>query len=1242
MNSRSKLVALLAGGSVAALIGATAVYAQIVTGTQDFTITVEEGVDETPDAISFEADLYAALSRVMVSQEVEITGINVEVPISITGGSYNINGEAFTTDPGTVVEGDRVTISLTSSSSYEASVTATLTVGTESADYVVTTAPYDVCSEETVAIGSTCADGMIYAGVADGRKIFIESSTETNLAWNTNTSGNPTHGANFDSGLYNAHYIGLAGLETRDAANHCAEASNVFGYQLYLPSVAEMQTIYANRASLSGALITSGTGDQYWTSNEFIDGDSDRAAEFDMGSGAIDPDEIMTYERSVICVRYEDDQTYSDPCEGAVAEGTMCADGSIYAGQVNGYDIYSAYFSEPSTLQAKTTSTATYGAFDADGMRNQQIIEAAGLASHPAAQACAAKGDGWFLPSQEEFVELNNNATGALTTVFDATHVTNTNYWTSTFSTNDPGDVIRVYYGSSSTAESLATSSYGVLCAKYEDRPEPTDPCLGTPSVGDICGDGTVYAGTYDGNRYFVPSTGEEGLFTFKSASTATPGAISDDGLINVAAMSVGGGTYPAAEACSARGAEWYLPSEAELSMVATNLNAAGLSSVILTDDTDNYWTSNEFIDGDGDRAVNMYFSTAAVNNAPKSYQERVLCVKNEEPRLVVDPCASDTIAVGSLCSDGSLYVGELAGVKMFTTTSDQGTYRIKSSNTATAGTESVSNGFANTENMDLAGGHPAAAACLAIGPEWYLPSVNELSFMAGNLYVEPTLSSTSYYWSSTQAGDVRDNDAVDLTGGSVAERLKSSYTYPVRCVYNENGLPDRTPDAFTIAGIAADAWPGASVFSNPITVSGITGSPVLSVSGSGSPAVSVNGGAFSSSDVYVDNGDTVVFRMTASEVPASSVTATLDIGGVTDSVTLLTRATPADQLPDAFTVASVLDAAPGGAVTSETVTLTGFDGAKIHTTSADLSISINGSPFDGFTDPVVVETGDEVRFRITAGTIHNDLKTSMIEFVDFADGSTSLWDTTWRVQTEDPAAANFYGLAFNWDYSTQPTGAVVTTLYTKTSNTITIPAGAASYNVTLAYDRNAEEKMILGSPRIPQACRVRSGSTTCFEPHEIAGMTVEPGDQMYVKLVPQKIEAAKDVPWKTSETVWCIGPYCMDFTHTANRHVDPRVPDAFSISAVTGAAAGTSVTSAPFTVTWAGSLSYSVAAAMPISISGGEYRVDGGAWVSAPGMLAPGRSLEVRMTAPAAGQTGTADLTIGTVTESFSVTSAP
>lgn len=100
---------------------------------------------------------------------------------------------------------------------------------------------------------------------------------------------------------------------------------------------------------------------------------------------------------------------------------------------------------------------------------------------------------------------------------------------------------------------------------------------------------------------------------------------------------------------------------------------------------------------------------------------------------------------------------------------------------------------------------------------------------------------------------------------------------------------PDTTPNAFDLGGPVTGVGASVSVFSNTITVSGINAATSISVSGTGSPAYSKNGGAFTSSSGTVVNGDTVQVRVTSSTPSTTSVTATLNIGGVTDTFTATT-----------------------------------------------------------------------------------------------------------------------------------------------------------------------------------------------------------------------------------------------------------------------------------------------------------------------------------------------------------------
>jgi len=95
--------------------------------------------DGTPEAISFAPIANAPLSSVQTSNAVKISGIDEPVAVTITGGSYNINGGPFTTAAGTVNNGDTITIQESASGTPSTLTTAQLNVGTVYATFVVTT-----------------------------------------------------------------------------------------------------------------------------------------------------------------------------------------------------------------------------------------------------------------------------------------------------------------------------------------------------------------------------------------------------------------------------------------------------------------------------------------------------------------------------------------------------------------------------------------------------------------------------------------------------------------------------------------------------------------------------------------------------------------------------------------------------------------------------------------------------------------------------------------------------------------------------------------------------------------------------------------------------------------------------------------------------------------------------------------------------------------------------------------------
>lgn len=105
-----------------------------------------------------------------------------------------------------------------------------------------------------------------------------------------------------------------------------------------------------------------------------------------------------------------------------------------------------------------------------------------------------------------------------------------------------------------------------------------------------------------------------------------------------------------------------------------------------------------------------------------------------------------------------------------------------------------------------------------------------------------------------------------------------------------EDVTTDTTPDAFTFTD-QVDAPVSGTATSAPITVQGINAAAAISVSGG---EYSVNGGAFTTAPGTVIAGDTVRVRVATSANYATPSSATLTIGGVSDTFTATTLADPA------------------------------------------------------------------------------------------------------------------------------------------------------------------------------------------------------------------------------------------------------------------------------------------------------------------------------------------------------------
>lgn len=130
-------------------------------------------VGTTPDTFSFTAQSSVVLSTVITSNAITVSGINSPAPISITGGSYSINGGAFTASAGTVTNGQTVSVQHTSSAANNTVTTTTLTIGGISAPFTSTTLAAPGIDTTPNAFSFTDQPGVLLSTVITSNAITV-------------------------------------------------------------------------------------------------------------------------------------------------------------------------------------------------------------------------------------------------------------------------------------------------------------------------------------------------------------------------------------------------------------------------------------------------------------------------------------------------------------------------------------------------------------------------------------------------------------------------------------------------------------------------------------------------------------------------------------------------------------------------------------------------------------------------------------------------------------------------------------------------------------------------------------------------------------------------------------------------------------------------------------------------------------------------------------------------------------
>ena len=272
-------------------------------GTDWFDVGCAAVSDNTPDAFSFTDQTGVAVSTLTASNSVTITGITGSVNVSVTGGGnpqVRINGGAWATS-GVIENGQSLEVRLTSSGSHSTMHSATVSVGTVSDQWDVTTGSGGPTGCPN--IGDVCTDGSVYAGLSpDGNVAMYTTPADApgTYTWNDGssnwvdtamvncTNGTPGSATSCRTGEANtALLVGLSGSGSPapyEAAEYCDSLSAHGQTDWYLPAQDELDVLYDNHAAIGGFNAAgSFPAGWYWSSSERATSDA-RAQRFSDGS----------------------------------------------------------------------------------------------------------------------------------------------------------------------------------------------------------------------------------------------------------------------------------------------------------------------------------------------------------------------------------------------------------------------------------------------------------------------------------------------------------------------------------------------------------------------------------------------------------------------------------------------------------------------------------------------------------------------------------------------------------------------------------------------------------------------------------------------------------------------------------------------------------------------------------------------------------------------------------------------
>jgi hypothetical protein len=421
-----------------------------------------------------------------------------------------------------------------------------------------------------------------------------------------------------------------------------------------------------------------------------------------------------------------------------------------------------------------------------------------------------------------------------------------------------------------------------------------------------------------------------------------------------------------------------------------------------------------------------------------------------------------------------------------------------------------------------------------------------------------------------------------------------------VSAVFNvSTAAIDTTPDPFSFAPVTGAAL-STRVESAAVIISGINAAAPVSITGG---EYSVGGGTFTSAPGAINNGQTLSVRTTSSAMFSSTSSTTVTVGGVSGTFSVTTLAI--DTTPDPFSFTPVINAAFGALVASNVVNIGGINApAPISITGG--SYSINGGAFTSASG--TISNGQSVAVQVLTASVPNTPATATLSI----GGVSAVFTATTGAGSTTPNPFSFTNPA--------PLPAVSGTppITTIDSNPVTITGITTASPVSIVGN----------APGVtaPQALFSVGGGAFTTGPS-----TISNNQTVQVRVVGGIPNGGQQAATLT------IGGVSATFTVT--RTAADTTPDAFSFTPLTNVPASVTatLTSQSNLVTVSG-----INVAAPISIVGGLFQINGGAFGSTATTVNSGDTVRVQVNNPAGlGMSASATLTIGGVSATFTVSTA-